>query len=231
MTNDVDARISWRNSTSVWLYFSLSIILVCVVFMSPIQYMVHIWNISEEYGYGYIIPIISLFFIWQRKDDLSKVEFNFSYAGPFLIALGGGLFFLGEIATTHTLSQYGLVVTVHGVFLSVMGWRAYKIIMVPLAILFFMVPLPQFIYQTLSAKLQLVSSGIGVAVIRLFDISVYLEGNVIDLGTYKLQVVEACSGLRYLFPLVSLSFLAAYMYRERSGRRQSSFSPASRLPC
>jgi exosortase D (VPLPA-CTERM-specific) len=76
-----------------------------------------------------------------------------------------------------------------------------------------MVPLPPFIYNTLSTKLQLISSEIGVAVIRLFGISVYLEGNVIDLGTYKLQVVEACSGLRYLFPLVSLSFIAAYIYK------------------
>ncbi len=49
--------------------------------------------------------------------------------------------------------------------------------------------------------------------IRLFQIPVYLEGNVIDLGVYKLQVVEACSGLRYLYPLMSLGFLAAYLFQ------------------
>ena len=130
-----------------------------------------------------------------------------------LIILGGLLFFLGAVATTHTLSQYGLVVTILGVALALLGWKAFKIVMVPLAVLFFMVPLPPFIYNTLSTKLQLISSEIGVAVIRLFGISVYLEGNVIDLGSYKLQVVEACSGLRYLFPLVSLSFIAAYIYK------------------
>jgi exosortase D (VPLPA-CTERM-specific) len=85
--------------------------------------------------------------------------------------------------------------------------------MVPLVLLFFVVPFPQFILQTLSAKLQLISSRLGVEVIRLLDISVYLEGNVIDLGSYKLQVVEACSGLRYLFPLAALSFIAAYIYK------------------
>src|SRR5262249_10036300 len=42
---------------------------------------------------------------------------------------------------------------------------------------------------------------------------VYLTGNVIDLGVYKLQVVEACSGLRYLYPLLSLGFLAAYLFQ------------------
>jgi len=84
---------------------------------------------------------------------------------------------------------------------------------VPFLILVFMVPLPQFIFNNLSAELQLISSQIGVAFIRLFDVSVYLEGNVIDLGSYKLQVVEACSGLRYLFPLMTLGFIAAYFFK------------------
>ena len=65
----------------------------------------------------------------------------------------------------------------------------------------------------------MLSSQLGVWVIRLFGISVYLEGNVIDLGTYKLQVVEACSGLRYLFPLVSLSIIAACFYRDAVWKR------------
>jgi exosortase D (VPLPA-CTERM-specific) len=82
-----------------------------------------------------------------------------------------------------------------------------------------MVPLPPFIYNNLSGQLQLISSELGVAVIRLFGISVFLEGNVIDLGTYQLQVVEACSGLRYLFPLVSLSFVAAYLYKVETWKR------------
>src|SRR5207249_6025920 len=88
-----------------------------------------------------------------------------------------------------------------------------KLVWVPLMILFFMVPLPNFLYQGLSAQLQLLSSKLGVSVIRLCDISVFLEGNVIDLGNYKLQVAEACSGLRYLFPLMALGFIAAYFFK------------------
>jgi exosortase D (VPLPA-CTERM-specific) len=188
-------------------------LLIGYAFLETIQDMIYRWDTKEEYGYGYIIPFITLFFIWQRKDQLAMTEFRPSVVGLVLILLGGMLFFLGAVATTHTLSQYGLVVTIMGVALALLGWQAFKIVMVPLAVLFFMVPLPPFIYNTLSTKLQLISSEIGVAVIRLFGISVYLEGNVIDLGNYKLQVVEACSGLRYLFPLMSLSFIAAYIYK------------------
>jgi exosortase D (VPLPA-CTERM-specific) len=76
-----------------------------------------------------------------------------------------------------------------------------------------MIPLPNFLYNNLSAELQLISSDIGVMVLRLVGLSVFLEGNVIDLGSFQLQVAEACSGLRYLFPLTSFGFLLAYLYR------------------
>ncbi|MEW6331948.1 MAG: VPLPA-CTERM-specific exosortase XrtD, partial [Pseudomonadota bacterium] len=106
-----------------------------------------------------------------------------------------------------------------GLVLSATGWRGMKEIWIPMAFLVFMIPLPPFLYQELSAQLQLISSELGVAVIRLFGISVYLEGNVIDLGTYKLQVVEACSGLRYLFPLASLAFISAYFFKAAFWKR------------
>ncbi|MEZ5541467.1 MAG: VPLPA-CTERM-specific exosortase XrtD [Pseudomonadota bacterium] len=213
MEQHAQQQTLWKSPATFWLLLGVVVALGGYAFYDTIADMVYRWNTKEEYGYGYLIPVITLFLIWQRKNQLAAMRFSASWAGLVLVALGGVLFFLGAVATTHTLSQYGLVVTVLGAALALLGWEAFKIVMVPLALLFFMVPLPPFIYNTLSTKLQLLSSEIGVAVIRLFGISVYLEGNVIDLGSYKLQVVEACSGLRYLFPLVSLSFITAYIYR------------------
>ena len=97
--------------------------------------------------------------------------------------------------------------------LAAIGVSGTRLLVAPLAYLVFMVPLPNFLMFNLSQQLQLISSKIGVVVVRAFDISVYLEGNVIDLGVYKLQVVEACSGLNYLFPLMSFGFLLACLYR------------------
>jgi exosortase D (VPLPA-CTERM-specific) len=79
--------------------------------------------------------------------------------------------------------------------------------------LIFMLPLPQFVYWQLTIFLQLVSSQLGVWFVELAGIPVFLEGNVIDLGVYKLQVAEACSGLRYLFPILSFSYLFSILYR------------------
>ncbi len=213
MENSKERSIVWTYPPLFWVLLVIIVVLGGIAFQYTIGDMVYRWGAKEEYGYAYLIPVISLFLVWQRKNRLAEIEFRSSWTGLLLIVLGGVLFFLGEVATTFTLSQYGLVVTILGIALALLGWQAFRVLMAPLALLFFMVPLPPFIYNTLSTKLQLISSGLGVALIRLFDISVYLEGNVIDLGTFKLQVVDACSGLRYLFPLASLSFVAAYIYK------------------
>lgn len=181
--------------------------------------MEYIWGVKEEYGYAYIIPFITGYFIWQNKIKLQQVEYNLEWAGGILLAFGVFLILLGVLSATHSITQYGYIISIISSALLFLGWQAFKIILGPLLLLLLVVPLPDFIFNNLSSDLQLISSQIGVAVIRAFGISVYLEGNVIDLGKFQLQVVEACSGLRYLFPLVSLSIIAAFIYQAALWKR------------
>src|SRR5262249_27691913 len=120
---------------------------------------------------------------------------------------------VGELSAFFLLMQIGFVVALLGIVLSLGGPSLLRVTFVPIAFLVFAIPLPYIVDSELSFRLQLISSQLGVAFIRLFGIPVYLTGNVIDLGNYKLQVVEACSGLRYLYPLLSLGFLAAYLFQ------------------
>jgi exosortase D (VPLPA-CTERM-specific) len=171
------------------------------------------WFDIPEYSHGVLIPPVAAFLIWQQKDRLERVPFTGSWAGVGLILIGGLILLAGQIGTVYTLVQFAYVLTLCGLILSFLGWSPFRLISMPLLILLFMIPFPQFVLANLSTKLQLLSSQIGVWFIRLFDISVFVEGNVIDLGGYKLQVAEACSGLRYLFPLMTLGFLMAYFYK------------------
>ena len=123
------------------------------------------------------------------------------------------MYVIGQLSAIFVLSPLAFIIALLGIILATGGFPLLRVAFVPIAFLVFAIPLPHFIDVNLSLQLQLISSRLGVAFIRLFQIPVYLEGNVIDLGTYKLQVVDACSGLRYLFPLFSLSFLAAYLFR------------------
>jgi len=202
-----------------WFFWGLSAALAaaafCVVFWDGLVFMAEHWD-TEEYSHGSLIPVIAAFLLWQKKDALEATLRDSAGRGAvagFCVVLAGlFLGMLGELSTVYLIIQYGFLVVIGGLALVLVGWRGLYLIWAPLLYLVFMVPLPSFLYANLSAELQLLSSQLGVAVIRLFDIPVFLEGNVIDLGVYKLQVVEACSGLRYLFPLMSFGYLCAYLY-------------------
>lgn len=213
MTSDTNPTPVWKGSHIWWLSLIALTAAVLFTFQEGIAQLLRVWEIKEEYSYGYIIPAITAFLIWQRKDRLERMAFTGSWAGVALLTFGLMLSVVGNLAGLYLLVQFGMVLVIAGLAWALTGTPAFRVIAVPLALLIFMIPLPQFFLTEISSRLQLLSSQLGVAFIRLFGISVFLEGNVIDLGVMKLQVVEACAGLRYLFPLMTLGFIAAYFFK------------------
>ena len=207
------ALVVWRQTLFVWAALAVAAVLLYLAFRTGLHSMVRVWGDLEEYSFGYMVPAITAFLIWQRKDLLERLPFEGSFWGAAAVAAGGVGLMLANLSTITVVEQYSFLLSVFGLALALTGWKAFKIILVPLCILVFMIPLPFFMINQLSEILQLISSELGVMVIRACNISVFLDGNVIDLGVYKLQVADACSGLRYLFPLMTLGFIAAYLFR------------------
>lgn len=183
-----------------------------IIFWGGFEWLLTKWD-QEEYNHGYLIPVVALYLLWLRAEQLSKMNLSGSWTAPLIIALALGFFVLGELSSIFQIIEYGFLLALFGIIIGSIGWPGFKVVWVPFVYLIFMIPLPEFIYQGLSSELQLISSKIGVEVIRWFGISVFLEGNVIDLGVFQLQVAEACNGLRYLFPLMSFGFLCAAIYQ------------------
>jgi exosortase D (VPLPA-CTERM-specific) len=214
-----DNPVAWKETPWIWASIFLVAALLGFIFYDGLKELVKVWGEKEEYSYGYLIPFIALFLVWQKKDRLQRISFPGTWWGVFLTFLGIGFFVVGSLGTFYHIIQYSFLIVLTGAVLSFTGRQGFRVLWIPLLFLFFMIPLPGFVLAKISTELQLMSSQIGVWVIRSFGISVFLEGNVIDLGTMKLQVVEACSGLRYLFPLMTLAFIAAYFYREKFWKR------------
>ncbi len=212
----VDEKKSNPQSTQhhlLWLMWGGCLLLLLLVFRSGLDDMLDWWS-TPEYSHGYFIPCITIYLIWLRRSELSLAStFKDSLSGLLVMVFGLAVFLLGNLAAIRTLEQYAFLIEIAGIFAAAFGLRGLRVAWVPLFFLIFMVPFPNFIINNLSSKLQLISSWLGVEFIRSCNIMVYLEGNVIDLGIYKLQVVDACSGLRYLFPLSSLAFLCAYLFK------------------
>lgn len=208
-----DTRLTPNSVIYNGLLVAFSVVICLVAFGESLLELVHRWSGQEEYGHGFLIPIIVAWLLWARRDALVASFGRPSWAGLVVILLAGFMLVVGKLSALFLLAQVGFVVALIGIILAVGGYSLLKVTFVPIAFLLFAIPLPYFIDAMLSFRLQLISSQLGVFFIRLFQIPVYLEGNVIDLGLYKLQVVEACSGLRYLYPLMSLGFLMAYFFQ------------------
>ncbi len=208
-------------SGSLFLVLGLAVVAAValgVLFRDGLINMEQFWQ-TPEYNHGYIIPLVALYLLWLRSKDIQATALAGSWLGLGILAISLGLLALGELSAVFAITQYAFVLVFWALVYAAAGSRGIRLLWVPLLYLAFMVPLPNFLEQKLTAGLQLLSSQIGVAVIRLAGIPVYLEGNVIDLGSYKLQVAEACSGMRYLFPLLSFGFLCAVLFRGRWWQR------------
>jgi exosortase D (VPLPA-CTERM-specific) len=202
----------------------LAAVLVAVLaFGGALWELVHRWNVQEEYSHGFLIPVVAAWLLWTRRDALIASIGRPAWTGPALILLAMLAHIVGELSAIFILSQVGFVLVLIGIALSIGGYSLLRVALVPILFLLFAIPLPYFIDSQLTLQLQLISSQLGTFFIRLFQIPVYLEGNIIDMGNYKLQVVEACSGLRYLYPLLSLGFLAAYLFRAPMWQRGAVF--------
>jgi exosortase D (VPLPA-CTERM-specific) len=196
-----------------WVFGSIAALLVLVAFGGSLIELVHRWTTQEEYSHGFLVPLVTAWLLWMRRDALLTSLARPAWTGPILILVAMLMHVTGQLSAIYILSQLAFVIALLGIILAAGGFPLLRVALVPTAFLIFAIPLPYFIDANLSLELQLLSSRLGVAVISFFQIPVYLEGNLIDLGTYKLQVVDACSGLRYLFPLFSISFLAAYLFQ------------------
>jgi exosortase D (VPLPA-CTERM-specific) len=191
----------------------VGILIALVAFNGALLQLVDRWSSQEEYSHGFLVPVLVVWLFWMRRDALRASVGRPVWGGPIALLLATVMHITGEMSATPILSQAGFVLAIVGLVLGLGGYGLLRTAMFPILFLLFAIPLPRFIDSAMSLHLQLVSSELGAFFIKLFGIPVYLDGNVIDLGYYKVQIVEACSGLRYIYPLLSLSFLAAYMFK------------------
>lgn len=201
----------WNTPGLIWL--CLTLLGSIIFFWEGFASLFRAWA-TPEYSHGYFIPFVAAFlFLWRMK-SLPKLDENKnSLPGLSVVVLACCVASIGKLTGIPDIVTYGCILFLAGLIITWVGFSKSLIFWAPWLYLFFMLPLPNFIYWPLSIKLQEISSEIGVAIISLLGVTVFLEGNIIDLGTYKLQVAEACSGLRYLFPLLSFGFIFAVVYR------------------
>jgi len=191
----------------------LCLALVCLTARDGIADLFKRWRYEEEYEYGFLIAALVPLLLWRRWRAIVSEMGGPTWPGLAILTAAQLSTIVAALGESYFIEQIALVASMVGIGLVVFGTGPIRVL-APIALLLLLaIPLPYTMEAMLTIKLQLLSTNIGVLIIRLLGIPVYVEGNIIDLGAYKLQVAEACSGLRYLLPLACISFLVAYLYK------------------
>ena len=196
-----------------YLKFALYGVLLFGVYASAFGHLVSYDWTRGDFNHSYFVPFVILYLIWEKRDRFVEQQSAPSWCGLVPVAIGVVLFWLGELGGEFYSLYHSFWLVLVGLCWIHMGWDKLKIIIFPLAMILVTFPPPQFVYGKISFQLRLMSSQLGVDMMRLLGMSAYREGNIIDLDFTQLQVVDACNGLRYLVPLIGLGLLAAYVYK------------------
>ncbi len=210
--SDLSSILSHNNYGALWF-------LLCCAASLPIFWFGFVslgdaW-LTPEYSHGPLIPILSgyLFLRDMRKVPPVDGPIMDRRPGLYITLIALAIAIMGNLVRIPDIVTYAFILWVGGMILLCFGFRRGIVFWTGVLHLVYMLPLPQFLYWQLTIYLQLVSSELGVWFVRAAGVPVFLEGNIIDLGVYKLQVAEACSGLRYLFPILSFSYVFCILYK------------------
>lgn len=212
-------RSSLTGNTTTWLTILAGVMMILgYLYADSLRFLGEAW-LEDNNSHGLFIPLVSSYLIWLRWAALKTVEHRGAWWGLAIIAVGLFMYVVGEFSAMQAVLHVSLWVVIVGLLICAIGLSGIHQIAFPLFYLLAAIPPPIFLQYELSSRLQLWSSALGVGFLHAIGVTAYREGNVIDLGPTQLQVVEACSGLRYLFPLMALTLLAAYLYRESLWKR------------
>ena len=198
-------------------YISLAILIFIsvILYWSTISKLISYILLNDDYSYGLLIPLVSAYIIYLKWPKIIKLYVQPSWYGLPIIFGGLCLFLIGELAADLYLPRLSFIVVVAGLLMLSGGYSLLRLVFFPLILLLLMIPLPQLITQKVTLPLQIISTHLATFFLQVLGVPVHRQGNIIDLGVRQLQVVDACSGLRYILALLALGVIFCYFYQRR----------------
>ena len=170
------------------------------------------WINIEEFSHGPLMLAVALYLLWARRALLQPYDRRGNWVGVALCGVAVAVYALAIKAGIENIRHLSLLLMIFGLFITFGGVTYGRYVFPSLLLIPFVVPPPAFLTANLTYGLQLLSTDMSVGMLRFVGISVFQDGNIIDMGTLKLAVVEACAGLRYLYPMIGLGVLLAMLF-------------------
>ena len=217
------ARSEQRGEVQVATIAGL-LLAIFALYWPTLHSMAAIWLRSETFAHGFLVVPIFLFLVWRRRSELAALTTAPFWPALSGVALAGVVWLGGRIVNADVVSQLAMIAMVPFAVWCVLGTPTARVLVIPLAFLFFAVPFGEFLIPSMINA----TADFTVAALRGSGVPVYREGNYFSIPSGNWSVVEACSGLRYLIASMMIGSLFAYL-SYRSPWRRVAFIVASLL--
>ena len=222
---DAIPDVSPRRSTtappswSAWAPYAAIAVLLGVIYYRVALKIVYDWYTIPDYSHGFLVPFFAIFLLWDKRKVLRQTPTQQSWRGIPLVVLSIAILILGVYGVDLFTARISFVLLLAGLIWTLFGWEMLRELRFPLLVLVLAIPFPTILFNKITFPLQLFASRIASDILPMLGVPVLLEGNVIQLPVMKLEVAEACSGIRSLMSLFTLAVFYGY-FLERTTRRR-----------
>lgn len=192
---------------------------ILLLYYPVLEKLVDDWINLPDFSHGFLIPVVSLYILYDRRHKLAQVQAKGAWSGLAWICIGLGVLVLGRLSLEYFTTRVSFLIVIAGSVLLLLGKDYLKLTLFPIAYLIFMIPIPSFLMDKLTFPLQLIASSLSASVLNIVGIPVLREGNILELANTSLEVAEACSGIRSMLSLLALAVIFAYFNQKTFGKR------------
>jgi exosortase len=202
-----------------WLPYAILGALLVVIYFRIAGKLVYDWSTIPDYSHGFLVPLFAGYLIWDKRQTLSATPVKQTWSGIFLIVFAIILLILGFYGVELFTTRMSFIFLMAGLVWTFFGGKMLRELRFPLLVLILAIPIPAIIFNHITFPLQLRASQIASDILRMLGVPVLQDGNVIQLPVMKLEVAEACSGIRSLMSLFALAVFYGYFLERTTKRR------------
>lgn len=208
----------FRSTPSTWGSVFVGLLILAVYYRVLGKLVTDWWQIPD-FSHGFLVPFFAAYLVWTNRKTLIETELAPTWSGIAVVALGLAVLLLGVYGAELFLSRISFVILLAGLVLGFGGPQLLKELRFVLLVLLLAIPIPSIIFNEITLPLQTLASKLASGLLPLFGVPVLREGNIIELPSMKLEVAEACSGIRSLMSLFTLAIFYGYFLEKTFLRR------------
>ena len=221
MSGDAGTRVRGERRTRALWQWAIPLLgaLVILLYFPILQGLIKQWWNEPDFSHGFIVPVFAGYVVWLTRERWQAIPPQPDGRGLFVILAALCMLLAGSVAAVLFVSRLSMLVLLLGIVLYLAGREMISEMAFPLGYLLLMIPPPEIIYNQITFPLQLWASRVAFTLLQWVHVPVLLEGNILLLPNYSLEVAEACSGIRSLLSLIALTVAYGYIAEKRGWLR------------